>query len=311
MQGVDPEISLHKKRRGNLSNDGQRYLLGSDRKKNGSLCRCLQRIKRLPKVPKDIDPEGKEELQLYIAVTNGAVSSVLVREEARVQKPIYYLSHVLHGPEENYPQIDKLVMDLVISALKLKAYFKAHPIVVVTEQPIKRILSNPAQTGRLTKWAIELSEFEITFIPKTGVKAQVLANFIIECTTRDPQKGREYIPDLPERPQWTLYVDGASNPEGSGAGILIQGPEGLQFEYALRFSFKTTNNEAEYEAMVTGLLLAQSLSITRMVVRGDSKPVIEQIRGDCGVQSKILQKYYAKANSLTTKFDYLVFQHIP
>ncbi|GAA0138493.1 hypothetical protein LIER_00231 [Lithospermum erythrorhizon] len=105
--------------------------------------------------------------------------------------------------------------------------------------------------------------------------------------------------------------DYLSNPKGSDAGILIQGPEGLQLEYALRFSFKTTNNEAEYEAMVAGLLLAQSLNITWMVVRGDSKMVIEQIRGDCGVKSESLQKYYAKTTSLTTKFDYLVFKHIP
>ncbi|GAA0163055.1 hypothetical protein LIER_19020 [Lithospermum erythrorhizon] len=166
------------------------------------------------------------------------------------------------------------------------------------------------KTGRLTKWAIELSEFEITFVPKTGVKAQALAAFIIECTTRDSREGQEYVAKLPERPHWILYV-GASNPKRSGAGILIQGPEGLQFDYALRFSFKTTNNEAEYEAMVTWLLLAQSLSITRVVVRGDSKLVIEQIRGDYGVKSESLQKYHAKVTSLTTRFDYLIFEHTP
>ncbi|GAA0158446.1 hypothetical protein LIER_38655 [Lithospermum erythrorhizon] len=142
------------------------------------------------------------------------------------------------------------------------------------------------------------------------VKAQALANFVIECTTRDPQEKSECVPEIPKRPQWILYVDGASNPKGSGAGILIQGPEGLQFD-SLRFSFKTTNNEVEYETMVTGLLLAQSLSITRMIVQGDLKLVIEQIRGDCGIKSESLQRYHAKAASLTPKFDYLIFEHIP
>ncbi|GAA0158161.1 hypothetical protein LIER_15258 [Lithospermum erythrorhizon] len=143
-------------------------------------------------------PDGKEELQLYLAVTDGAVSSVLVREEARVKKTIYYVSHVLHAPKENYPRIDKFIMALVISTRKLKAYFEAHPIVVVTKQTMKRILSNPSQTGRLTKWAIELSAFEITFVPKKWVKAQALANFITECRARDPQEGQEYVPELPE-----------------------------------------------------------------------------------------------------------------
>ncbi|GAA0148926.1 hypothetical protein LIER_36827 [Lithospermum erythrorhizon] len=132
-----------------------------------------------------------------------------------------------------------------------------------------------------------------------------------QCTTRNPQEEQEYIHELPEQPQWTLSVDEASNPKGSEAEILIQGPEGLQFEYALRFSFETTNKEAEYKAMVTGLMLAQCLSITRMVVRGDSNLVIEQIKGDCGIKRESLQKYYAKATSLTKKFDYFVFEHIP
>ncbi|GAA0138842.1 hypothetical protein LIER_00508 [Lithospermum erythrorhizon] len=89
-------------------------------------------------------PEGKEELQLYLAISEGAVSSVLIREEEKIQKPIYYISHVLHGPEENYPLIEKFVLALITSARKLKAYFESHPIAVVTKQPLKRILSNLA-----------------------------------------------------------------------------------------------------------------------------------------------------------------------
>ncbi|GAA0171925.1 hypothetical protein LIER_41248 [Lithospermum erythrorhizon] len=82
-------------------------------------------------------PKSYKEVQRFAG--QGVVSSVLIREEAKVHNPIYYVSHVLHGPEENYPQTDKFIMALVISARKLKAYFEAHPIVVVTEQPGKVI----------------------------------------------------------------------------------------------------------------------------------------------------------------------------
>ena len=68
-------------------------------------------------------PEPGEQLQLYLAVSEGAVSGVLVREENQIQRPIYYVSHVLHGAEENYPLIDKFDLSLVLSARKLKAYF--------------------------------------------------------------------------------------------------------------------------------------------------------------------------------------------
>ncbi|GAA0145454.1 hypothetical protein LIER_05643 [Lithospermum erythrorhizon] len=69
---------------------------------------------------------------------------------------------------------------------QLKPYFEAHPIVVVTDQPLKRILTNPALSGRMTTWAVELSEFDITYVPRTSIKAQVLADFVIECTARQP-----------------------------------------------------------------------------------------------------------------------------
>ncbi|GAA0144399.1 hypothetical protein LIER_04856 [Lithospermum erythrorhizon] len=89
------------------------------------------------------------------------------------------------------------------------------------------------------------------------MKAQALADFILECTTRvleevlGPQEGT-----TEEAPRWKFYVDRASNEKGSGVGILIEWPEVKVFEYALRFSFKATNNEAENEAMVTGLQIA-------------------------------------------------------
>ncbi|GAA0167396.1 hypothetical protein LIER_22341 [Lithospermum erythrorhizon] len=104
-------------------------------------------------------PKEGDELQLYLAVAKGAISSVRVREMEGVQKPIYYVNHVLHGSEENYLIIDKFAFALVVSACRLKPYFESHPITVVTDQPLKRILTNPALSGRMTTWAVKLSDF--------------------------------------------------------------------------------------------------------------------------------------------------------
>ncbi|GAA0145824.1 hypothetical protein LIER_05923 [Lithospermum erythrorhizon] len=145
-------------------------------------------------------------------------------------KPIYYVSHLRHGLEESYPLINKFVLALVTSAWKLKAYFAADPIDVVTDQPIKRVLSNPTQTGRLTMWVVELSEFDITYALRTWIKAQALADFLIECTARNPLKESDSKSSPLELPQWSLYVDGASNPKAVGVGILIQGPKRASFE---------------------------------------------------------------------------------
>ncbi|GAA0175348.1 hypothetical protein LIER_28537 [Lithospermum erythrorhizon] len=85
------------------------------------------------------------------------------------------------------------------------------------------------------------------------IKAQVLADFIVESSTRSIPEAPDQDKKPEEVPKWILFVDGASNNKGAGAGILIKGVDEEQFEYALSFSFKATNNEAEYEAMVAGL----------------------------------------------------------
>ena len=64
-----------------------------------------------------------EELYLYIAVSQAAVSAALVRDEGGSQRPIYFISRAFRGTEERYPRMDKLAFALVTTARKLKPYF--------------------------------------------------------------------------------------------------------------------------------------------------------------------------------------------
>ena len=106
-----------------------------------------------------------EELFLYLVVSPVAVSTALIREEEKVQKPVYYASRVLRGAEKRYPPMEKLSFALVTAARKLKLYFQAHTIVVLTDKPLWRAMSNPDAAGRLALWAIELSEFNLQYRP--------------------------------------------------------------------------------------------------------------------------------------------------
>ncbi|GAA0168331.1 hypothetical protein LIER_40539 [Lithospermum erythrorhizon] len=72
------------------------------------------------------------------------------------------------------PLIDNFVFAVVIAARKLKASFETHPIKVMIDQPIRRVMSNPSMMGRLTTWAIELGKFEISYAPRTGMKGQTV-----------------------------------------------------------------------------------------------------------------------------------------
>ena len=90
-----------------------------------------------------------EELFLYLAVTPHAVSSALIREEQKIQKPVYYTSKALRGAEERYPPIKKLVFALITTSRKLRHYFQAHVINVMTDHPLKKVINKLEAAGRL------------------------------------------------------------------------------------------------------------------------------------------------------------------
>ena len=107
------------------------------------------------------------------------------------------------------------------AARKLRRYLQAHTIEVPMEYPMKQVLHKPEVFGRLMKWAIELSEFDIRYKPKTAIKGQVLANFVMEFTSAEPAQNVQAMNDLPI---WKLSVDEASNAQGSRAGLILTSP---------------------------------------------------------------------------------------
>ena len=111
-----------------------------------------------------------EELYLYIAVSQAAVSAALVKDEGGSQRPVYFISKAFRGAEERYPRMEKLAFALVTTTRKLKPYFQAHTIIVLTDQPLKRAMSSLEAAGRMALWAIELNEFDVQYRPRTAVK---------------------------------------------------------------------------------------------------------------------------------------------
>ena len=246
-----------------------------------------------------VSPVEGELLTLYLAVSDFSTSAVLIRDKERVQHPVYYCSRALRGAEERYPRMEKLILALVTAARKLRPYFQAHTIEVPTEYPMKWVLHKPEVSGRLTKWAIELSEFDIGYKPKTTIKGQVLADFVMEFAPIELPETTQAEDDLPI---WKLSVDGASNAQGSGAGLILTSLEGIDIEYALRFGFHASNNEAEYEAVIAGLNLAHSLEVDQLEVYSDSQLVVTQIEDTYKAKSETMVLYLQKVRDLLKKF---------
>ena len=266
-------------------------------------------------------------MYLYLAISAEAVASVLVKEdEGKIQRPLYYISKVLHGAEVRYLNLEKMIYALVISTQRLRPYFQAHSVSVLSDQPLRAALQRPDTSGRIAKWAVKLSEYDISYLLRPAMKAQVLADFLVECAAD------EYLPE--ERPKlppaeaghssnsaeeesemtsintWTLHMDGASNEQGSGTGLVLKSLEGVVAEYALRFSFKASNNQAEYEALITGLRMAKDLKVDKLKTFSDSQLVVGQTKGEFEAKDPIMAKYLRKVKEFTPSFQYFNISHI-
>ena len=102
-----------------------------------------------------------------------------------MQKPIYYTSQVLRGAEEGYPPMEKPPFALVTTTYKLKPYFQAHTVVILTEKPLRRAISNPKAIGQMALWTIKLNEFDVQYRPHIAIKGQVVTDFIVEFTNME------------------------------------------------------------------------------------------------------------------------------
>ncbi|CAN1294036.1 Transposon Tf2-8 polyprotein [Linum perenne] len=239
-------------------------------------------------------PIPGDELYLYVAIAATAVSSVLVKRMNKEERPVFYTSKSLVEAETRYSPLEKSAYAVIIASRKLRPYFHAHTIHIVTNLPLKSALRSMGVAGRMSKWAVELSEYDVHFQPRTAIKAQALADFVVEGCVRAEGRPDDY---------WELYVDGASSKNGAGAGVVLKSPQGILHETALRFSKARTNNAAEYGALIAGLKMAKSMGVSHLKIFSDSAIVVNQLSGMYEVREETLVPYNDQAKIALKAFE--------
>nr|GEY31162.1 putative ribonuclease H-like domain-containing protein [Tanacetum cinerariifolium] len=257
----------------------------------------------------------KETLYAYLVVSAEALSAVLLTDRKGRQCLVQYISRTLNEAERDYAPMEKLAFSLIHMTRRLRRYFEAHPVKVITDQLIKNILNNTETSKKLAKYVIELEVYNITFIPRNAVKGQVLADFLSEAPEGEKKELYFQMLEVPlekyDTKSWTLFADGASSLKGLGAGLVLIGPNGIEHAYALRLTFPSTNNEAEYEALLAGLRIAHQMNISHIEVKVDSKPVASQINGSYEASKDSMIKYLPKAKEYTSGFKSFSIKNIP
>ncbi|XP_074356236.1 uncharacterized protein LOC141695931 [Apium graveolens] len=257
--------------------------------------------------------EPGEPFSLYIAAGSKAISAALIREEKNLQSPVYYVIQVIKDAKTRYPNLEKFSLALVHASRNLRKYFQGREIRVITDQPLRKIIHKLDSSGRLVNWAIELSQFNIKFIPRTAIKAQALAEFVIECTLPELPAimKNQIIPEdkRPNKDSWKLYVDESSTVERSGADLILISPEEFTIQQAITFAFKATDNQAEYEALLSRLRLAKYLGITSLIIHRDSHIMVKQTNGEYIAKDEKLAQYQTLVRSiLETILDTTILQ---
>ncbi|GKA99381.1 reverse transcriptase domain-containing protein [Tanacetum coccineum] len=237
----------------------------------------------LLELPLLVAPKSKEELIVYLFASYRVVSAVLMTERGTIQTPVYFVSCALQGPKLNYTLMEKLVLSLAFAAKRLRRYFQEHLIAVITDQPIKQIISRPDVAGRLQKWSVMLREHNITYRPRTLVKGKILADFLVEKLDENPLDTS--VMETPQDP-WILFTDGS-------------------------FQFTASNNEVEYEALIAGLRIAAQMGVLNVQVSVDSKLVVNQILRTYVAKEENMVKYLEKAKSLISGFAKFSIIQVP
>jgi len=220
----------------------------------------------------------------------------------------YVASSVLRsnktGDEVRYQALEKATLVVVFSARRLRHYFQSFTVLVMTDLPIHKVLQKSDVVGRMVCWAMELSEFDVQYEPRGPTKGQVYAYFVVELSSANAHQKEANF-------RWLLCVDGSSNQQGSGAGVILEGPNGLLIEQALRFAFKANNNQTEYEALIAGILLAKEMGAQSLLAKSDSLLVTSQVTGEYQAKDPQMAAYLEYIQVLKESFLAFELVHVP
>src|SRR3954469_263194 len=192
-----------------------------------------------------------------------------------------------------------------MAAKKLRPYFQAHLITVVSSAPLAEIMGSKDATGRRAKWAIEIASHGIQYEPRTAIKSQALAGFLVDWAET------QYAPPAPGPDHWRMHFDGSKMKNGLGDGIVLTSPKGDQLHYVPQIHFAASNNVAEYEALVHGIKLTKEIGIRNIECFGDSDLVVQQCTSNWDAKDANMASYRFLVQQLSGYFEGCEFHHIP
>uniref|UniRef100_A0A2N9IFC4 Integrase catalytic domain-containing protein n=1 Tax=Fagus sylvatica TaxID=28930 RepID=A0A2N9IFC4_FAGSY len=258
-------------------------------------------------------------LRLYLASNSQAIGALVAQEnDDGVEQPVYYVSRGLKDTETRYSVAERACLALVYASQRLRHYFLAHKIQLMTKShPIRSLLQRPVLSGRLAQWLLQLSQYEISTETPTAIKSQAIADLLAQFPGEDGSVISQEVPGEVGGALlvgmadsiWTLNFDGSSTSVSSGAGVVLTREDGETIAKSFKLNFPCSNNASEYEAYITGLAIAHEMGIKHLRVIGDSNLIVCQAKGEFSLKEPSLAPYRALAQRLEGKFSTFEVTH--
>jgi ribonuclease HI len=242
---------------------------------------------------------------LYISTTHSVVSRALV-----VEKEIKHKDKTVKRQFPVYSKMEKICYAVIISSRKLRHYFEAHIIKVLTNQPLNNNFGNKDSSGRINKWAMEQLEYVVNFKKHSAIKSQILADFVAEwdgAPLHDRGQGAQNT--VGGLLRWSLGAIGA------GAAVVLLSPSGIKLRYTARIQFnsesdKCTNNIAVYEAILLGICKLRPIRVQKCILCTDSNVVAGQIEKECIAREPTLERYLGLVRKMENYFKRFTVEYI-
>ncbi|XP_070013942.1 uncharacterized protein [Nicotiana sylvestris] len=287
--------------------------------------KAFDKIKEyLSKPPVLVLLEPGRPLLLYLSALDEAFgcNQGIHDETGRKEQAIYYLSKKFTPYEARYSLLERTCCALTWIAQKLRHYFCAYTTYLISKMdPLKYIFQKPMPMGKLAKWQILLSEFDIVYVTQKAVKGQALANHLAENPVDGEYKQlKMYFPneevsfvgeDITEAYDgWRMFFDEAANFKGVGIGAVLVSETGQHYLVSTKLRFTCTNNMAEYEACILGLKLAIDMNVQELLVTGDSDLLVRQVLGEWATKNTKILPYLHCVQELIERFTKIEFKHV-
>jgi ribonuclease HI len=210
-----------------------------------------------------------------------------------------------------YSELEKIAYAVLMATRKLRHYFEAHKVTVLTDQPLNDLFINKEASSKIAKWAMELSEHTIDFGKRSAIKSQVLVDFVVDWISPSNTTGDEELVHV-----WEIRYDGAWGRKGAEIAAIITSPAGVKLRYAARLDYsdpsdRCTNNTTEYEALLLGLRKVRALGARNFLVKCDAEVIKDYVEKESEAKESELIKYLAEVRKMERHFRGFTIENLP